>query len=153
MPPEAVPARRYRPALAALLLQHLGWRDAVLRASYRLYADSWGMTAHTAEVSADVALGERWRFSLRDRAHLQSSVDFWERAYAVPDAQTIPRWRTLDRELSASWSESLGVGARFEAGPISAYVDVDGLYTRFLDSLLLEHRTALLAQVGLRWSL
>lgn len=150
-PPEEVPDRRVRAALFARALRWFGTAGAG-RADYRLYVDDWGMIAHTVELGLAVPLPAGVTAELRERAHLQSAVDFWERVYLVDGAAMIPRYRTIDRELSAYLASTTSAGATWRRGPLAAYGEAGLMYTRFDDFLLLDHRLAVIAQAGVRWT-
>ena len=150
-PPEQVPDRRLRAALFARALRWLG-RAGAGRADYRLYVDDWGMTAHTVELGLAVPLPAGVTVELRQRAHLQTAVDFWQRVYVVDDAGTLPRYRTLDRELSGYLASTTSAGATWRHGAVVAYGEAGVMLTRFDDFLLLDRRLAVIAQLGARWS-
>ena len=123
-----------------------------LRVNERLYADSWGLYASTTDVrwlwdaSSHITLGPRARF------HVQSSVDFWQLAYlgGLSGAEVqVPALRTGDRELSALWTGSLGLGSEWRTHPVhgqgwafGGLVEL-GL-TQFLDALFVVRRGAAL---------
>jgi hypothetical protein len=121
-----------------------------LRANERLYADSWGLNASTSDLSWLWDVSSRLTLGPRARFHLQSSVDFWRRAYVaeLDGAElTVPALRTGDRELSALWTGALGLGAQWRTQPLygqgwtlGALVELG--YTRFLDALFIEQRTS-----------
>jgi len=150
-PPEEVPDRRVRGSLFARGLRWLG-RAGAGRVDYRFYADSWGLTAHTVEVGLSTPLGHQLTAELRDRVHLQTAVDFWQRVYRVDGAGMIPRYRTLDRELGAYVANTAAAGASYRRGGFAAYLELAAMYSRFSDFLLLDHRLALIGQVGARWT-
>ncbi|HTM20571.1 MAG TPA: DUF3570 domain-containing protein, partial [Kofleriaceae bacterium] len=150
-PPENVPDRRVRLSLFGRGLRWLG-RAGALRVDYRIYGDTWGMTAHTAELGWAVPIAAGVTAELRDRLHVQTSVDFWRRVYLVEDG-TLPRYRSLDRELSAYLADTATAGATWRRGALAAYGELGLMWTRYHDFLLLDRRLALLAQVGARWSL
>lgn len=149
-PPEEVPDRRHRHAFALRGLRYLPALDASLRVDYRLYGDTWGIVAHTAEPAVFKALGDDWRIELKTRLHVQSSADFWQRTYVVESPTAVPSLRTTDRSLSKIWQSTTGARLEWSSGRWGAYLALDGMYTRFLDHLLLRSRFALMAQGGLR---
>ncbi len=151
-PPENVPDRRVRLALFGRALRWLG-RAGAGRADYRLYGDGWGMTAHTVELDWQVPIAAGITAELRERFHVQSSVDFWRKLYVVDDPDTLPRYRTLDRELSSYLASTTTAGATWRHDDaLSVYGDFGVMVTRFNDFLLLDRRLALIAQLGVRWS-
>lgn len=124
-----------------------------LRVNERLYADSWGLYASTTDLrwlwdaSTRLTLGPRARF------HLQSSVDFWQRAYIAELAAgelQVPSLRSGDRELSALWTGSLGIGSEWRTSHTDGKGWVFGglielSFTQFLDALFIEQRSSALA--------
>jgi hypothetical protein len=151
-PPEEVPGWRVRHAFA---LRALRWLDGLgsLRGDYRYYVDSWSMQAHTLDLALAVPLGDAWRLTVDNRLHYQTSVSFWEREYVVAADGALPRYRSLDRELSESLVDTASLRVDWQAGRWRTYVDVGGQFARFFDFLLLDTRKALLVQVGLRYEL
>jgi hypothetical protein len=151
-PPENVPDLRVRHALAARLLRYLPGLDASLRLDYRFYVDSWSMQAHTLELGFRWAVGEELTLGAANRVHWQSSVSFWQRTYVLPGPDALPEWRTIDRDLSAQLADTAHVSVEWQRGGWRAYVDVAGMFVRFDDFLLLDERTALIVQAGVRWT-
>ena len=121
-----------------------------LRANERLYADSWGLYASTSDLSWLWDLSSRLTLGPRARFHVQSSVDFWQRAYVGEldgGELLVPTLRSGDRELSALWTGALGFGAQWRPQPIygqgwtfGALVEL--AYTQFLDALFIEQRSS-----------
>jgi hypothetical protein len=148
-PPEEVPDRRARHALAMRALRYVDGVGAV-QGDYRLYLDSWGMQAHTGAAAIRIPLG-RFRIDVEDRLHWQGPVDFWRRAYTVGADGAIPAWRTMDRDLGGYLQDTLRVRGQVELGDFTIYVMAGGMATRFFDYLLLDWRFALLGEVGARW--
>jgi hypothetical protein len=151
-PPERVPDLRLRPAVAVRALRRIDLIDGSLRADYRFYADSWGMVANTAELAVNLGLRRGLRLEVRDRVHQQSAVDFWERAYVVADETMLPRYRTLDRELGPSISNTASLAVSFQRGAWAGYGEVGAMYSKFQDFLLLDDRIAFVSQLGVRWT-
>jgi hypothetical protein len=150
-PPEEVPDRRLRQALAVRFLRYLPSLSASARLDYRFYLDDWGMTAHTGELGARVAtrIGE---VALVNRLHWQSAVDFWRREYVVAPG-TVPQYRTVDRELSTYLTDTVELGWTRSFGRLSVYGRAAAMFTRFYDFMFLDARTALTVEAGLRWAL
>lgn len=123
-----------------------------LRANERLYADSWGLYASTIDLSWLWDVSSRLTLEPRARFHVQSSVDFWQRAYAAElggAELTVPSLRSGDRELSSLWTGSLGVGSEWRTQPIhgqgwtfGALIELG--FTQFLDALFIEQRSSAL---------
>jgi hypothetical protein len=125
---------------------------STLRVNERLYADSWGLYASTSDVSWLWDLSSRLTLTPRARFHVQSSVDFWQRAYVAEiDAGElgVPALRSGDRELSALWTGSLGLASEWRTQPgygrgwaFGALIELG--FTRFLDALFIEQRSSAL---------
>lgn len=150
-PGEQVPDQRYRHALAVRGLRFLRRIDSSVRLDYRLYTDSWGLWAHTVEAGLARQLSSRWLLSGWTRFHLQTAADFWRRTYEVESGQ-IPSLRTADRSLSGMWQSYSAVRGEFTATSVHAYLEVAGMYSRYLEFLYLDQRTALIVQGGGRWT-
>jgi hypothetical protein len=100
--PEILPDGRARHALVGRVSQFLPWNGA-LRFYYRLYADDWGLVAHSVEgqlmqrLSPSVYIGALYRF------HTQTGADFFT-TLAPPNLQ----FRTADSDLAPLQSHTLG---------------------------------------------
>jgi hypothetical protein len=100
--PEILPHERVRHALVARVSQFLPWNGA-LRLYYRLYADDWGLVAHSVEgqlmqrLLPSLYLGALYRF------HTQTGVAFFK-TLAQPDSS----WRTADSDLAPLQSHTVG---------------------------------------------
>jgi hypothetical protein len=100
---ERLPGHRWRHAAAARLAQWLPWQGA-LTLSYRLYLDSWGVAAHSAEgalaqrLYPGVVLRGSYRF------HVQNAPGFFTIA-ADPMASG---FRTSDSDLGPFHAQTFG---------------------------------------------
>lgn len=149
---ERVPGERLR--IAALARFSRRFRDATFIAAERLYVDDWGLKASTSDLRYVVELSSRLACLFDGRWHVQSEVDFWNRAYIsslTAGGLTVPRYRSGDRELSSLWVATLGLGLRYGLGPTtspsrtSIALQLDESATRFLDTLYIDGRWAHLA--------
>lgn len=150
-PAESVPDSRVRHSVAARLMRYLPSFDASLRVDYRLYTDSWGVTAHTIEPGFDKQFTSRIRGAWRARLYTQSAASFWQREYAT-EVGMLPEWRTLDRELSPLTSVSTAARVEMALGDFTGYLEGMVMYTQFHDYLFLDDRLAVVGQLGLRWT-
>lgn len=149
-PLEQLPLTRRRFALAS----SLGHRfDAsTLRAEERVYVDTWGLKASTTDARWFFDVGRRFTLWPHARVHVQSSVDFWQRAYVSGSATgwDLPEFRTGDRELGPLWTMTGGGGAKAFLGPSShprtfaLGLHFDAMFTSYLDDLYLTQRSAYL---------
>jgi hypothetical protein len=149
-PPEEVPDARLRNALALRALQFVEPADLSLRLDYRFYFDSWEVIAHTVELAAFFAFGESVRLEIHARAHLQSHASFYERLYVVTSQDEIPRYRTVDKNLSTYETYSSGARLEIDADPVKLYAGADVLFTDFADSLFIDWRLAVVTSAGIR---
>jgi len=152
-PPEEVPDRRVRNAVALRALHYIDAIQGSARLDYQFYFDSWGVLAHTIEPVLLTRLSDRLRLALSGRFYDQSAASFWRRTYVVDDPAKFPKWRTLDRKLSAFKTVSSSIRAEFDFNTISTYAEFTGMYSLFDDYLFLDSRLALIAQIGWRWPL
>jgi len=154
-PIDALPTDRDRYALTGRIAGRLS--RATLRLDERIYADSWGLWASTADARVMVDLGKRWLLWPHLRIHNQSSVSFWQRAYEAslqPDGTlAVPRYRTGDRELSRLDTVTGGLGAKVRLthsvhSPWFLSFQFDAAYTRYLDALYITRRWSLFSSLG-----
>lgn len=150
-PLEEVPDSRFRHAIAGRGLRYLPPIESTLKLDYRLYFDSWGVTAHTVEPALRTQLGKYGRLDLWSRFHWQSSASFWRRAYVVASPDEIPALRSTDRSLSESWHVTAGARTAWTLGAWTSYLEGGVMYSQFPEFLFLDDRTALIGQAGVRW--
>lgn len=106
------PDVRVRQALALRLNWYLRPLKIALRATGRVYRDTWDITSGTGELEAERYLVEGLRLAARGRFYRQTGALFWSDDYTGGDLPLGPKGQyfTGDRELSPFWS--LGLGAR-----------------------------------------
>jgi hypothetical protein len=148
-PPEEVPERRVRHAVAGRGLRHVPDLGAI-QLDYRYYIDSWGVQGHTLDAALKMPLG-RFRLDVEDRLHFQTAADFWSRTYTVDEGGQIPTWRSLDRELGSYVQDTLSLRLQRPFGDFLVYAMGGSMITRFQDFLYLDWRFALVSEAGLRW--
>lgn len=167
--PELVAAARQQPAplerlpdtrqrYAALVRVAHRLETVTLRGSERFYMDSWGQMASSTDLraywdfwSAEEPDGSPGYPSLamspHVRFHVQGPVDFWQRAYVVSPTLTgyvYPKYFTGDRELGPLLTVTVGNGVRAQLTEMLALaLQVEGLYTQFLDHLYIVDRWGL----------
>ncbi len=155
-PPEQLPDHRQRYALLFRFAHR--FETATLRADERLYIDSWGQMASTTDArflwdfwSSEGEGGDegfpQLRLTPHLRFHIQGPTQFWRRAYVVVpaiEASDYPIYRTGDRELGPLFAATAGAGLRAGLTPvISLGVQLEGIYTHFLDHLYIYDRWGL----------
>ncbi len=156
MPLEQLPTKRKRYAALLGLLHRFD--TATLRGTERFYIDDWGQLASTTDIRFlwDFFEGKakgggagypQLRLSPHARFNYQGPVSFWQRAYVASQSlggYDIPKYRTADRELGPLWAATGGLGLRTAfSHVVSLNVQVEGVYTQFLDDLYLFDRWGL----------
>ncbi|MDI1434087.1 DUF3570 domain-containing protein [Polyangium sorediatum] len=150
-PLEQLPTERSRFALVGRAAKR--FEKTTIRGDERVYVDTWGQMASTTDarfffdVNDDLRLGSHLRFNI------QSSVDFWKRAYVATQSATgwnVPEFRSSDRELGALMGFTLGANARYAlARVLSAQLQVEGLYNQYFDHIYVFNRFGLFTAVTL----
>lgn len=145
VPLEQLPLSRLRYAVVGRISRR--FETSTLRADERLYIDSWGLKASTTDARFLIDIKESLRVGPHIRFHIQSPVDFWQRAYAAaptPQGFALPIYRTGDRELGPLFGITAGGGVRYQLSEMfAASVQVEGVYTQFLDHLYIFDRFGL----------
>jgi hypothetical protein len=141
-PLEQLPLDRLR--LAVLLRGAHRFETMTLRADERVYFDDWGMFASTTDARLPIDLDTETRVGPHLRFHIQKGVGFWERAYVAtpnPVGFNIPSFRTGDRELGPLFAVTAGAQAeRKLTDGLLVKLQVDGIYTQFLDHIYIFDR-------------
>jgi hypothetical protein len=158
-PLEQLPLARNRFAMTGRFAHR--FETSTLRAFERFYTDNWGLNASTTDARWIWDLGARFSFWPHARVHVQTPVSFWQRAYVSGPGPSfsIPEFRTGDRELGPLYTLTGGGGAKFYLGAAAEPrawaigVDVDAMYTSFLDDLYLTSRTGFLGTLTLEGTL
>lgn len=144
-PFEQLPDSRQRFAVAMRYAHRFD--TSTFRADERLYADTWGLKASTTDARFLVDLGKRVRLGPHVRFHIQGPVDFWKRAYVAeptPQGWKLPKFRAGDRELGPLFGLTAGGAVRFALSDVFAIgVQVEGIYTQFLDAIYVYDRLGL----------
>ncbi len=147
-PLEQLPLARRRFALTTRLAHR--FEGSTLRVQERAYADNWALYASTTDARWIFDLGRRVSVWPHMRMHVQSGVNFWQRAY-TSNSETgwdLPQYRTGDRELGPLWTGTGGGGVTLHLGSasdprrIGLSLSGDAMYTSFLDSLYVSSRLA-----------
>ncbi|WP_225314419.1 DUF3570 domain-containing protein [Marinobacter halotolerans] len=108
--PERYPETRTSYSVAARALYYLPYRASV-RAEYRYFNDTWGITGHTYEVAYVHALNPRWSVEGKARYYDQDQADFYSDLYAFENSQT---HLARDKEMSSFSGVTLGGGLVYE---------------------------------------
>jgi len=126
-------------------------------ADYRLYADSWGVLAHTLTLRASRSFwGETLTLGAEVRGYHQGAATFYQRRYRT--FPLAPEWRTADKELGRMWTALGGLHADFAPPwrPFDALrfgFGADVLHMRYIDFAPLASRTALILTCDLSWEI
>jgi hypothetical protein len=105
--PETVPGERTRSAAVLRGRRALGQRVS-MGVDYRFYFDDWGVLSHTIAPDLVWLVTEHGSLDLSYRYYTQSEADFYRPRYVSPGP--ITGYVTRDRELSALYSNRLGLG-------------------------------------------
>jgi hypothetical protein len=113
------PDVRVRQALALRFNWYLRPLKLALRATGRIYRDTWDITSGTGELEAERYLIENLRMAVRGRFYKQSGALFWSDDYTGGDPPLGPKGQyfTGDRELSPFWSAGLGARITYMIHP------------------------------------
>jgi hypothetical protein len=144
--PETDPTLRIRHAFVAALNQHLG-EDSALGGDYRIYFDSWGVTAHTVQLRYFVT----WKdvtLRLRERFYYQTSARFFRSHY-----DSLQPFMTTDRELSTFWSNLAGAKISWRLPwvhrALAVELKADVFYFKYENFSLLAYRVGANLEGGL----
>jgi hypothetical protein len=155
-PLEQLPLSRARFAVSERFAHR--FRGSTLRLDERLYADTWGLKATSTDARFLLDLG-RLEVGPHLRVHAQSPVNFWERAYVLGPGFSYPALRTGDRELGPLLTATVGGSVQAAIGSRSAPrawligVDLNGMWTRYLDDLYITQRFSCIGGVSLEAAL
>jgi hypothetical protein len=152
-PSERVPDLRVGHAASGRVLYYLQGLPGSVRVDGQVYADSWGVLGGMVEPGLNWTMSQDLLLTIYGRFYGQSGASFWRRTYVVADAGQVPRWRTLDRELSPYIMLTGGARLEWSVGSLSGYAEASGMETLYSDYLFLSSRFALVGQVGLRLAL
>ncbi|HVV82681.1 MAG TPA: DUF3570 domain-containing protein [Kofleriaceae bacterium] len=142
--PETDPNLRVRNAAVIALNRHVGG-DASLQADYRFYVDSWGLVSHTIGTRAFVNLTPHLELRLRNRIYTQTKTRFYQKQYV-----DVRPSMTMDRELSALWSETFGAKLMYAlTDRLEAELKLDLFYYHYFDFIPLTERLGTNAGLGL----
>ena len=108
--PEVYPRTHTSTAVTIQARYYLPYR-AALHGEYRMYSDSWGVTANNAQLDYTHPLGQNWIFELKYRLYNQTAADFYSDLFPRIDAQN---FLARDKELSALTNQTAGAGVSYE---------------------------------------
>ena len=107
---ERYPETRTSNALAVNFRYYLPYR-ASMNGQYRFFTDTWGITAHTAELGYTQPFHDKWTLDLSYRYYTQGEADFYNDLFPYKNAQN---YLARDKELSAFHSQSFGLGLSYD---------------------------------------
>ncbi len=102
--PERNPRTKSGRAIKFRLIGDLGSRDS-MHLEYRYYRDTWGITAHTAEIGYSRHFGENWLADAFVRGYSQQHAVFY-----ADNAQTETQYVSRNRQLSTF--NDVGIGGK-----------------------------------------
>jgi hypothetical protein len=108
--PELYPRTHTSNAVSARVRYYLPYR-AALDGSYRFFSDTWGVNAHTTEVSYTHPIWKRWIFDGRLRYYHQNAADFYSDLFPRRD---FANFLARDKELASYDGFTAGFGATYE---------------------------------------
>jgi len=106
--PERNPDERTRHAIAGTVKRFFPETVTTIIATYRFYADTWDIEAHTPELRVVQETGDGVDFTVRYRYHRQSAADFYLPSYPSNDPNLYP-YVTDDVKLSKFTTHTVGV--------------------------------------------
>jgi hypothetical protein len=107
---EVYPRTHTSNAIAVNGRYYLPFRAAV-NGEYRFYSDTWGITAHTADLGYTQPWKKKWIFDASVRYYTQKNADFYSDLFPRADAQN---FLGRDKELATFQSYGLGISASYE---------------------------------------
>ncbi len=108
--PEKYPRTRTSNAAAIRLLYHLPIR-ASIHGEYRLFDDSWGITASHVQIGYTHAWKGNWIFDLKYRIYTQTKADFYSDLLPYSQSQN---FYGRDKEISTFDSQTIGIGVSYD---------------------------------------
>jgi hypothetical protein len=152
-PLEQLPLSRDRYAIAARYALRTGRRT--LRLEERIYTDTWAINATTTDMQYIIDINQRLRVWPHLRFHAQTGAAFYQRVYITTlSPESLPAWRTTDRELSPFFSVTAGGGARMSLVPPSSKIQYglslqgDAMGSDYFNALFIRSRLALFGTLG-----
>ncbi len=107
--PERVPRTRTSRAFQLRAVGDLGERN-VIQGSYRYFWDTWGITAHTAELGYGRYFGPDWLANAFVRYHTQQGASFYS-----DNASADTLYVSRNRQLSTFYNTGLGANLSYTA--------------------------------------
>jgi hypothetical protein len=155
-PLEQTPLSKRRIALTGRLAHRFD--SSTIKVEERVYGDTWALFASTTDVRWIFDAGKRVGIWPHARFHAQTAVSFWKRAYVSNETSVaswdLPEFRTGDRELGPLWTATGGgglyvyVGGALDPQTARFSLQVDGIYTSFLDDLYLTSRSGVISSLS-----
>ncbi len=108
--PEKYPLTHNTDAVSLRAIYHLPY-SASIRADYRSFSDSWGITASNAELRYVHDFKKDLLLELKYRVYSQTAADFYSDLFPYKDAKN---FMARDKELSPFSSKTIGVGLTYK---------------------------------------
>jgi hypothetical protein len=130
---EIYPNTRTTNAASINARYYLPWRAAA-NASYRFFADTWGIKANTFELGYTHPWGERWIFEGSYRLHSQDHADFYSDLFARRNQQN---FMARDRNLATLTNRSFRLGVTYTLPEFTRWLEKSTL-NLYVDSIQIE---------------
>ena len=108
--PENYPRTRTSNAAAIRFIYHLPIR-ASIHGEYRLFNDSWGISANHIQLGYTHAWRGNWIFDLKYRIYKQNKADFYADLFPFSQSQN---FYGRDKEISTFSSQTVGFGVSYD---------------------------------------
>jgi len=102
---EKRPDSRFRQTVYTKAVYHFS--QDVVHASYRYYADDWGLRAHTADLKYRLELGARHYLQPHLRYYRQGAADFFQ--HSLASSAALPKYASADLRLAEMNSYTAGL--------------------------------------------
>jgi Protein of unknown function (DUF3570) len=134
--PQVYPNTRTSNA-ASIDAKYYLWYRAAVTAQYRYFSDTWGIRAHTAELSYTHPAWRSFIFDGSFRFYTQNAANFYSDLFPRINFQN---FQARDRELAAFNSFTLGAGAAYDFPiPRNRWINRSSLNVRY-DHLLIDYK-------------
>ncbi len=108
--PEHYPRTHSSSAVTLQARYYLPYRASV-HGEFRTYGDSWGITAHNAQIDYTHPIDGNWTVDLKYRFYSQSAADFFSDLFPRISSQN---FLARDKELSTMSNHTVGAGISYE---------------------------------------
>lgn len=107
---ELYPETRNSDAFAIKSMYYLPWK-ASLKLEYRVFSDSWGISANNYEIRYVHTYNDRLMLETKFRSYSQTAAEFYSDLFPFIDAQN---FLARDKEMSEFSNSAFGLGATYK---------------------------------------